>query len=65
MDICPNCCEELQKKKYRQSNRLKCMACGYETSNWEIEKEAQQYLDLIDKQKSELYRQNELNNNFN
>ena len=47
MERCPNCTEELIKKKYIRSNRLKCLSCGYETSNYEEEKETEEFLDRI------------------
>lgn len=59
MEICPNCCEELEKKKYNHSNRLKCTNCGYETSNWEIEKETEEFNERLREQRRELYRDNE------
>lgn len=59
MEICPNCCEELVKKKYNRSNRLKCTSCGYETSKWEIEQEEKEYLELKLQQEKEQYQQNE------
>lgn len=59
MELCPNCCEELIKKKYNHRARLKCMSCGYETSEWEIDHQAEEYFENKRLLEQEQYNDNE------
>lgn len=60
MEVCPNCTVDLVKKKYIRSNRLKCMCCGYETSDYEEEQETKEFLErLKEGNEHEHYKDNE------
>lgn len=61
MERCENCSEILIEKKYKNTKRLKCMSCGFETSTKEEEKEMLEFIENIKESNSKHYPQNEEN----
>lgn len=68
MGMCLNCCKDLVKRTYgkgfKKRSRLKCMQCGYETSNYEMEKEKEEFLKRIKENNEKKFSPEDTDNQY-